>query len=381
MCADQDLSYYKFWEQLRTRFIRDVRSTHRQNWHMVKVSKAGDLPTLQEWAEFQAAYASKRALVEDWSDAEDQQLVFAQVPREFQKRLLQETGKRREGQKWVRVGVPDGLTNQEIKEELERTLETPMPNCEMEKRHFVVKCATREVQERLMELDGAKLSGKPIKIQKPEYCMTGDEILPFIRKILERDDELRLLRKSYGCPEEENRRHDPRAETQGGIFAVTGLGTPTRTAAESTSPKQTGKGSGNAAGKGAGKGNESKGRSRGRGRPWEDQGGKGNQWDNQASKGNWWENQPAKGEYCDSRAGKGAQWEAPANKGHQWETQWGQGKGKGQGHPPSSPAPAAPTWNYHPWQAQSSTQQPNKKGAFCHVCALEHKPASHEPNT
>ena len=80
MCADPDLSYYAFWERLKARFHRDVRTTHRHNWTSVKLNMAGSRPTLQEWTEFQAAYLGKRALVEEWGDEEDRRMVFSQVP-------------------------------------------------------------------------------------------------------------------------------------------------------------------------------------------------------------------------------------------------------------------------------------------------------------
>ena len=80
MALDPDLSYYQFWEELKSKFIRDARAVHRQNWRTVRLTTAGSQATLQEWLTFQAIYTSRRGLVEDWSDAEDQQNVFSQVP-------------------------------------------------------------------------------------------------------------------------------------------------------------------------------------------------------------------------------------------------------------------------------------------------------------
>ena len=80
MALDPDYSYYQFWEELKSKFVRDARSVHRRNWQSVKLTTAGSMATLQEWLTYQAIYTSKRGLVEDWSDAEDQKLAFSRVP-------------------------------------------------------------------------------------------------------------------------------------------------------------------------------------------------------------------------------------------------------------------------------------------------------------
>ena len=72
---DEDLGYYEFFEDLRSRFTRDARAVHRQAWGLVKLIKKGKNPTLQDWNAFQAAYLKKRGLVEDWADEEDRQLM------------------------------------------------------------------------------------------------------------------------------------------------------------------------------------------------------------------------------------------------------------------------------------------------------------------
>ena len=138
--ADDNLSYYAFMDGLRARHMRDVRATHRQNWSMVKLQRLGKVPTLQEWSRFQANYLAKRALVEDWSDAEDQKLVFTQVPGCFHQKVLTETNRRRRDRAWVRVAVPESLTCQEVLQELERALGVALPRCHMDRRHFVIQC-------------------------------------------------------------------------------------------------------------------------------------------------------------------------------------------------------------------------------------------------
>ena len=116
---NENLAYYDFWDELKARFTRDGRTTNRQAWEMVRLHKVGFTPTLQEWNEYQAAYVKKRALVEDWSDAEDRKFVFKQVPEKYQKRIINETSTVRAKQYWMRVSVPPEITPQEVLETLE----------------------------------------------------------------------------------------------------------------------------------------------------------------------------------------------------------------------------------------------------------------------
>ena len=81
---------------------------------MVKLVKRGKVATLQEWNAFQAAYLNKGGLVEDWSDAEDQRLVFNQIPRKYHQRVINDLYKRTAGQHLVRVTVPNGLSAHEV---------------------------------------------------------------------------------------------------------------------------------------------------------------------------------------------------------------------------------------------------------------------------
>ena len=182
--------------------MRDVRSTHRLNWQAVKLRQNAPMVTLQEWDEFRAIYLSKRALVEDWMDTEDRQLVFAQVPSGLQPRVLTETAKRRRGQLRVRVVVPEGLDVQQVRTEFEKELGYPLSQIVFGQRHFEASCDSLEQQRWLLEWDGAKVdpTAPPIKVQQAEYQMTGNEILAYVRQLLVTEDELRIVRAAYQLP-------------------------------------------------------------------------------------------------------------------------------------------------------------------------------------
>lgn len=123
--------------------------------------------------------------------------------------------------RWVRVAVPQGLTPQEVQRELERALGAPLPHCSMDRRHFVIQCESQEQQDQLLGYDRGHIDGRPLRVQRAEYSMSGEELLNFVRDQLLQEDELRLLKQSYGCEKEEGVPTTPlREKNGGGIFAV-----------------------------------------------------------------------------------------------------------------------------------------------------------------
>ena len=199
MGLDPNLSYYTFWESLRSKFLRDARTMHRQNWRSVRLQMSTEKLTLQEWERFQAQYVSRRDLVEDWTDAEDQSYVFAAIPSYYQSKVLGETGRRRNGKRWVRVMIPQGKTQQEIIQLLEMELGYPLRVESSEKRHFVVACDTDQDVNALMEWDGSNIHGRVITVSRAQYSMTGDDLFAFVRRLLEEEEELRNLQRAYGA--------------------------------------------------------------------------------------------------------------------------------------------------------------------------------------
>ena len=81
----------------------------------------------------------------------------------------------------------------------------------------MVKCANEEVVDRVLNYDqGYYNEITPISIVKIQYQMTGDDIMSFIWRKLERDDEMRRLRELQGS--ETHSRHEdqpaPRRNSQ-----------------------------------------------------------------------------------------------------------------------------------------------------------------------
>ena len=197
---DPGLTYYKFWSDLKDKHMRDARTAHRQAWKAVRLQVSGSKLTLYDWNKFQEAYKAKRDKVEDWTDSEDMQYVFSQLPPELQTLVLRETNKKRLNKHWVRVVVPRGLATHSVMEEVAKELERPLTDAIMDKRNFIVQCKNDTEVRFLLEIDRSEIDGQTVRMQKADYAMSGDEIFDYVRRQLEQEDELIRLRQFMGCP-------------------------------------------------------------------------------------------------------------------------------------------------------------------------------------
>ena len=197
--ANPNLFYEEFWQELRTRFDGDMLPIHRFNWRTVKLKMAGHAPTLQEWDLFCAQYTTRRQLVYDWSDSEDRELVFSQVPRQFLKGIVEETRVRRKTLHWVRVEYPVGLAPQEVQREFELPLHRSLLDCVFHRHSLVVKCASELEKLELLQFHGGTIEGKLLKVRLAHFHMSGDDMLEHVREELLLVDELQRLRLSLGC--------------------------------------------------------------------------------------------------------------------------------------------------------------------------------------
>ena len=76
--------------------------------------------TLQDWDEFKHKYLAKRALVKHWSEEENRDLVYGNLPKFLKDKIKYETINRREGCRWVRVTCQGANPVEDVVLELEK---------------------------------------------------------------------------------------------------------------------------------------------------------------------------------------------------------------------------------------------------------------------
>ena len=99
----------------------------------------------------------------------------------------------------MRVSTPQGVSTQEVQEILVELLGKELEIIAQEKRHFVIACHGDEQVQALLALDGLKIDDQIVAISHAQYSMSGDELFQFVRRLLKTEEEMNLLRRSYGC--------------------------------------------------------------------------------------------------------------------------------------------------------------------------------------
>ena len=192
LTQDPDLEYYEFWKEFTARHRRHSQAIQKKNWEAVKVSQKGPLLTLQEWAEFLYRYRGRRQLVEAWDEDLDRKLVKANLNSYFYTRVKQEACRRREGCRWVRVSLEGAEPVSSLLHELEKQLGVLLPVIKSDRHSATINCPDDQVKTTLVDWDKGTFRGARFRILPVLYEMTGDEILDFVLRTLENDEDFEV---------------------------------------------------------------------------------------------------------------------------------------------------------------------------------------------
>ena len=62
----------------------------------------------------------------------------------------------------------------------------------------MIACDTQQEVDALLEWDGSNFQKQVISVTRVRYAMSGDDLFAYVRRLLEEEDELRLLQRAYG---------------------------------------------------------------------------------------------------------------------------------------------------------------------------------------
>lgn len=221
-----NVSYHTFLRELRQIHKQDGQRNHHQKWKGCKLKCKGIMPNSQEWGEYQANYLSLRGMVDSYTEQEDFDNVFRNVPAQYRVKVNDEMEKRRRNQYWVRVLVPNGLDPLSVKNGIENMIGRVFPKFTMDRHQIVIQLDNNRDQLALCEWSGSIVLGHAIKMDVAEYFMTGDEVLEFVRLLLVKEENLqRLVDAVTPTPPPPTPQPLDLGSTgreEGGIFAVSG---------------------------------------------------------------------------------------------------------------------------------------------------------------
>ena len=119
----------------------------------------------------------------------DRKLVKANLNPYFYNRVKQEACRRRENCRWVRVSLEGQEPVSSLLRELEKQLGALLPIVKCDRHSATVNCPDDEAKATLIDWDKGTFQGARFRILPVLYEMTGDEILNFVLRTLENEED------------------------------------------------------------------------------------------------------------------------------------------------------------------------------------------------
>jgi len=202
MQRDPNLTLRAFKRELQNERGADSQKQHRAEWEAVVLRLTGPPGrelTLQDWRLYEAVFKLHRNRVLERTAAEERKMVFSKLPLAFQRQLVEENVERRETRPWVRVRYPPSLNADEVRAAIGLHLPEPLPVVQESNSSLVIKAKNANQQNKLLDLEDARVNGKTLKACRFDYEMSGDEMFVFITKRLSAEEELQAMLEAYGC--------------------------------------------------------------------------------------------------------------------------------------------------------------------------------------
>ena len=206
MQANPDLPYQTFWDELRVKFLRNIQALRWRNWQQVRLVKAGERPTLQEWTLVQETYIHRRNLVDNWSEHEDRRLVFRALDKHHIEKIKEETACRRKGHKWVKLSHSGVHPTLEVLDDFQKTLGVQFQVIKIDQTGALINFENDQDRVKFLAWDQGTFMGELVRVLPTEYLMSGDDMLNFIRDLLALDEEMELLLDCYSLPQQQDRK-------------------------------------------------------------------------------------------------------------------------------------------------------------------------------
>ena len=178
---------------MQDEFSGDSTHQHRSAWHKIKLDTTPPL-TGDKWKRFQREFELRKGRVIDWTETEEYDLLFNQLPENYQLRVATEESKRRKDQFWVKVTNITGLTGSELQREFSDMLEGNIRRVEEAPKGFLVECGSDRTKRRFLGMDGYEVNGQKIRVSRVEKKLRGTEIFTLVGEDLKIYDEIRRKR-------------------------------------------------------------------------------------------------------------------------------------------------------------------------------------------
>ena len=162
---------------------------------------SGKRLTSSEWRAFAKEFVLRGNRVTDRTEAQEYELLMAQLPRYWGDEVAKAEGKKNAGGHWVKItNTPPEMRKTEITRILRKEMECEPCKVIRADNGFKVSLAEEDDRTQLLKKDGFKIDGRRISMTRARVKMSPEEIFAFVADRLqtaEEAEEMRRIRPDY----------------------------------------------------------------------------------------------------------------------------------------------------------------------------------------
>ena len=134
--------------------------------------------------------------VEDKTEKEEYDVIFAQLPHFWQMELEKEEGRRSERNFWCRVTKMGDMSRADFESAVREACGFQLKSIKRADGGFLVCCRTDGDRDKLLGLNGGKFLDQPLKVTRTNVYLTGEEVFKFVTGKLAVQEEVEARRKA-----------------------------------------------------------------------------------------------------------------------------------------------------------------------------------------
>ena len=190
-----NITFGEVWDYLSSLYDRDTQAQLRMAWENVRLQE-GAL-TLEKWLNFQREFQLKRDRVEERTPQEEYKLLMRSLPKEWQKKVLEEEAKRGKHQWLVRMTNIPNKPPRLLKHLIESALNLDLQHVISIPQGALIHCPDANSQTKVLRLAGHSLDGHLVKCSRVDPTLDGDQLAEFILQKLLTEQKLHTMRQTW----------------------------------------------------------------------------------------------------------------------------------------------------------------------------------------
>ena len=181
----------QFMQELRRAHSCDTSLQDRQAWENVTFCpKDAARSTLAIWNSFRAEFELKSSRVRDKAFWEEHRLLFRQLPRHWQEKVVKAEQKKARSQFWVRISHPEEWSRCDLRIWLETAIGQRVQEVQSMAGGSAVECSSKEILCKTLDLHGSIVRGHSVRVSRMDRKFTSQEILDLVTDLLRTQEKV-----------------------------------------------------------------------------------------------------------------------------------------------------------------------------------------------